>query len=112
MMIFDPIQSGLSKLQTLPIIGPIVFSPAKIMVSVAQMIAGFATGIIAGVIATTLDRLGLHNRNLTNESYSIAFNGFKGAVFGFVSVFYACGNMATLGMLGQFVELTPCLKLS
>lgn len=104
MNIVDHAQLGLSKLQALPVVGPIVFSPIKITLSNIQMISGFAIGIIFGMAATTMALL--NNDRLAGRLAAISLRGFADTTKGFCSLFYACANIATLGILGICVELT------
>lgn len=100
----DNVQTGLSKLQAIPVAGPLIFSPVKAGLSHVQMIAGFALGIFAGMAATAAAIVGADR--LAGRLADISVFGFAESIKGFGSLFYACANMATLGILGLCVELS------
>ncbi|HEV8051012.1 MAG TPA: hypothetical protein VGP47_00845 [Parachlamydiaceae bacterium] len=98
------IQRSLSSLQAIPVIGPLVFSPIKMGVSVAEMISGFAIGIIFGIGATVSNSIGANS--LCNELGIISLRGFGHALTGFASLFYGASNLATLGLVGGCLEMS------
>lgn len=99
----NALQTNLSRLQAIPVVGPVVFSPAKAVLSTAQMVAGLAVGILFGAAATTCGILGLHP--FAAGAGIISLHGFASSISGFGSLFYACANIATLGVLGLTCEL-------
>ena len=101
MIIINEVQTGLSSLQAIPIVGPLVFSPAKIVLGTAQVVAGLATGIFFGMLATSAAILEL--RKISEGFGEGAKIGFTESILGFGSLFYASLNMATLGILGLVV---------
>ena len=48
MSLLGQVQSSLSTLQAIPLAGPIMVSPVKVLVSKVQMISGLALGAIYG----------------------------------------------------------------
>ena len=86
------IQRRLSFAQAIPIVGPLIFSPMKAMVSTAQIIAGIAGSIIFSLgfclTESPASREGLKNSGihvmmrLTSLSYS-AVNFFSYGIIGF-----------------------------
>lgn len=105
MILLNGIQKKLSDLQTIPVAGPFVVSPVKIVVSVAQMVAGLTSGIFFGMLATSAS---IHGIRMIPKSFSeTSMHGFLESALGFGSLLYASANMATLGILGRFVvEIT------
>ena len=103
MSLFDYTQSGLSKLQAVPIIGPVVFSPVKMIWSTAQIIKGLAVGVFFGMPAAALHTLG--NDRVAAYLAEIAALEFWTAFKGVGHLFYAAINLASLGIIGGSVEL-------
>lgn len=104
MIIIDQLQTGLSKLQAIPVVGPSIFSPCKALLSTAQMIVGLAYGVLFGFVGTSAAVLGLNK--IAQPILHVASEALAEAVLGFGSLFYACSNMATLGILGLTVVLS------
>lgn len=107
MQIIDPIQNKLSHLQAIPVAGPLIFSPVKTLISTAQIVAGLGAGILFGATATTT-LLAFGPNKVWKRLFEASFEGFWLSTKGFGSLCYACGNMATLGLLGMSVrQITP-----
>ena len=86
---------GFIRAQGAPVIGPLLVSPAAVLVSVAELVAGFALSLFAlpfGAICS-------------NKSCLI--NGMKAhalAIIGLTALVYSLGNILTLGVLGFCIE--------
>lgn len=104
MSIVDVCQSGLSKLQAIPLVGPVVFSPVKATLSNTQIIVGLAVGIFSQVAAISMALVG--ERREARYFSGISSCGFAETFKGIGSLFYACVNMATFGIVGLCVELS------
>lgn len=90
---FQNTQRKLSKKQTTFIIGPLLASPAKMLVSAAQIIYGLAHAIFYGVLSIFSSKY--------NTKYD---NGDHHWTHGLISLIYAATNMATLGIVGNVFE--------
>lgn len=93
--VFHDTQRWLSKKQTTFIAGPLLGSPAKMLVSTAQMIYGLAKTIFYG----------LGSLFSKNSDYKVSCkDGIDNIYKGFFSFIYAYGNILTLGVFGKEVE--------
>lgn len=89
------VQRTLSKAQAIPLVGPVVFSPVKAVVSLAQIIAGVAGTILFGTVGFFTDSPSI----LKPLGHSIGHMGM-----GLTSFVYSGINMATLGLFGISME--------
>jgi hypothetical protein len=88
------LQKKLSIAQATPIAGPILASPVKAVVSVAQVIISVAGAILLSPLALTQDVQTLH-------LMTRCFDYTKAGACSFV---YAASNMLSLGMVGNKVQ--------
>lgn len=98
----DEVQRGLSKAQAFPIAGPLLVSPAKMIVSTAQIIYGIAKAVFFGTIALSTAVLGYSN--LAEKSTKEMVSGFAHMLFGTCSLIYSNANFWTLGIVGFTCE--------
>jgi hypothetical protein len=93
-MFVDKIQSKLSEYQLTKIAGPLIVSPVKAILSIAQTITGIAIEVIFGVLASVADifskELSVFFDDLCHKGVSIRNKGFKN----FLSAGY---NLITFG---------------
>lgn len=106
-------QEKLDELQAIPIIGPVIFSPVKAVVSIAGIINGLALGIFYGV-ATVINRM--TDRSYFNFVYyglkRDAEKGFSSAVEGVGNLLYSAVNICSIGIVGAFIERRKIDQLS
>jgi hypothetical protein len=89
------VQRKLSILQTIPLVGFLVISPIKLVVSILQMVIGLAAAILLSVSATLVC-----SENLAEKSFiSLIYVGV-----GVLSFLYALATLASLGGLGCLFE--------
>ncbi len=88
-------QRTLSVAQATPIMGPLLVSPVKAVVSIAQLIVGVVGSIFFGFFAalTFNDRLG-----------ELAFKSLCHAGMGFLGLLYSVSNFVSLGIIGYNIE--------
>ena len=91
---FDDVQSILSQTQAIPIVG-MLFSPVKAVVSVAQIISGFAAGVIFGSMSLLLFDSVFANKSL---------RAFETGVVGIGHLAYSVINFVSLGIIGTIAE--------
>lgn len=96
------LQRNLSVAQAFPVVGPIVVSPTKAIVSLAQVITGFSKAVFFGtgvVISFTfrLEKALVHCLKQSGNGFLEIFNGT-------CSLSYSLANICTLGMTGFFCE--------
>jgi hypothetical protein len=103
MSTFGNVQQGLNKLQIIPVVGPVVFSPIKAAVSKVQIISGVALGVLRGMAAIAAKLTG--DSYLASRLCSLSARDFKLAAKGCGSLFYALVNMGTFGLVGLLTEL-------
>lgn len=89
------IQRNLSQAQATPIVGPLVVSPVKGVVSLAQIIVGIAGTILFGTLA-------LLSWNDTMFKYAAKSLGHVG--IGFTGFVYSISNFISLGLVGYRIE--------
>ncbi len=90
------IQRSLSEAQAFPVVGPLVVSPIKAVVSVAHLIVGLAGSILFGTFAILSG-----NKTLSK----MAFKSFAHTGLGLVGLAYSVGNFLTLGILAYKIEI-------
>lgn len=88
-------QRTLSAAQATPIVGPLLVSPVKAVVSIAQLIVGTVGSIFFGFLAalTFNDRLG-----------ELAFKSLCHTGMGFLGLLYSASNFLSLGIIGHNIE--------
>lgn len=89
------IQSGLSRFQAVPIIGPVVGSPIKALVSTAQLVIAVAGKIIFGGLSCCT------NNTFVKETSIAASRHFS---MGLGSLCYSVINVLSLGIIGYCYE--------
>jgi len=100
---FSDLQKKLNILQALPIVGPVVFSPIKALVSKVQIIASVTLGVSFGCESICASMQGMKQ---TAEHYDKHLvKSFNAAIEGAVNFLYASINFATFGIVGMCVEL-------
>jgi len=90
-------QSALSTAQAVPVLGPVFVSPCKAVVSLAQIIAGFAGGVIFG--ALTVVSFG------SDWCAGKTFQSIGHVSMGFLALGYSFMNILTLGIAGYHIEI-------
>lgn len=90
------VQRSLSKAQATPIVGPLLVSPIKALVSVAELIVGIAGSILFGTLAV-----------LTFNDYlgGKAVESLGHAGLGLLSLMYSISNILSLGLVGYRFEV-------
>lgn len=91
------IQDFLSAFQATPIVGPIIGSPIKALVSTAMIIMGIARTIFYGLVAMVL----LFQHSEMNQS---ALYGLKLIKVGIPHLSYSILNLCTFGIVGYALE--------
>ena len=104
----DNAQRQLSDYQVTPFVGPLVVSPAKLLLSLAQLVYGAAKEIFFGTLTTVaeiceFDSLAKRCDQLCYEGVKVRRNGFRN----FISAGY---NIITFGQYGQDFEYTLGLR--
>ena len=94
------LQSGLSKAQAFPVLGPAIASPIKLTCGIVQLIAGTFFGSLGSLSAM----LASPNSRLSDYGFSALKNGSHLAAIGGQGIAYSVINMLTLGILGFLVE--------
>jgi hypothetical protein len=89
-------QRKLSSYQAFPVLGPVIISPIKATVSVAQAILGFAAAVILGTFSGVL----LFNPYL-GKKFLVSLAHFGQGSLG---CGYSLANMLTLGGLAYAIE--------
>jgi hypothetical protein len=89
------LQRFLSTAQTIPLIGPVVFSPIKATVGVIEVIAGIILGSLSAVFGTLF---------LSEPLLKCAVKSIEIAGHGAISTAYAVGNFFSFGILGWGLE--------
>jgi len=112
MSIINDLQRKLSIAQALPIVGPLVASPVKAVVSVAQIIYGIARATFFGIGTLSAYSLNIFFHNNYKISNATEFLG-KQMGYGFLdqfngtcSLIYSLSNLFTLGVTGFVCERT------
>lgn len=100
-MPLDSVQRSLSKAQTIFIAGPLLVSPAKALLSSAQIIVEFAKTILCSAATLTCATLG---SSYTEFFARHTFNSFCGMVSGIGSLTYSLANIATFGLTSIWLE--------
>ncbi len=90
------VQRQLSVAQSYPIVGPLIVSPCKALVSLAQIIGGFISGIFLGIAAVFAC-----GNQWTLERFVESFGHVS---LGSLSLGYSIANILTLGIIGWQIE--------
>lgn len=98
----DNIQRQLSDYQVVPIVGPLLVSPAKLLVSLAQFVAGAVKEILFGTLTTVAEIFGFDS--LAKRFDQICHDGAKDSCGGIKNFLSAGFNVFTLGVFGQAFE--------
>lgn len=98
----DRIQSTLSYHQLTKAAGPLVVSPVKAVVSVAQTVSGVAIEVIFGVLSTIADIF--NQKDLSEFLDDICHKGVSIRTKGFKNFLSAGYNMLTFGRDGYWFE--------
>ena len=99
----DSLQRSLSIAQAVPVIGPILVSPVKALVSTAEIIMGIAQTTLCGtgfLVCLTLKVPGsvfFGEQSLIGAYHMLSGTG---------SLAYSLANFLTFGMTGIFIEST------
>lgn len=110
MSFINSIQRSLSKAQATPAVGPLIISPGKAVVSVAQIISGVARGVFCGVAALSICCV----KSFCEEKYKVSQAekffakqsgyGFLDEFNGTCSLIYSLSNFFTMGITGYVCE--------
>ncbi len=94
-------QKKLSQAQAVPLIGPLLVSPVKAVVSLEQIIGGVAMTAILGSVGV-----------ITQNNWFIdkAVEGFDHVGQGVCSYSYAVINVCTFGIAGAVIEFGPYIS--
>lgn len=98
----DNTQRTFSIRQTIPVIGPILFSPIKALTSLVEIIMGIALSVIflvAGILCCCSCYL-----------YGKSIECITHTVTGTASLIYSLANILTLGILGYVIETGGCKR--
>jgi hypothetical protein len=87
------VQRKLSKLQSIPVVGPFVISPIKSIYSVVEIVSSFALGVFA-----------MFANHLFGANMD-TFNAFFSMTCGVVSFAYSALNILSLGIISYVAEL-------
>lgn len=90
------VQRVLSIGQAIPIIGPVVISPIKLLVSIIEFVVAGSFALLAGTYGATFK---------DNSASEFAGRSLELMIFSPFSMLYSIGNMISLGLLGLAVEL-------
>ena len=98
----EQIQSKLSQYQEIIVIGPLIVSPAKALVSAAELISGIAAEVLFGTLASLVESFGKNYLascfdGLCREGTDLRKNGG-------VNLISALFNMITFGTQGKWME--------
>lgn len=95
------VQKGLSKAQAVPVVGPLIGSPVKALVSLIELVVGFIFAVVLGIVSV----LGCCcSNNFANEAGKGAFTAGTHALLGLWGIGYSAANFLTLGILGFVIE--------
>jgi hypothetical protein len=89
------IQKSLNKWQTTFLVGPLVVSPIKAVISTAELVAGLVSAIFFGFFTVVLC-----NRHLGSGTIEALEHAFIGAI----ELLYSLGNVISLGFLSNKLE--------
>ncbi len=89
------VQRGLSRFQAVPLLGPIVGSPIKALISTAQIVVAFVAMIFYSSLFSFTRSQTMFERTATS---------FGHLTMGAVGLAYSIMNLCTLGMGGLFLE--------
>lgn len=89
------VQNALSEAQTNPIGGPFLISPIKAVLSLAELIAGFAIFVLFGTLTIVA-----HNKILGAITAEAALH----TGLGLIHFAYSLSNIISLGVVGCFIE--------
>ena len=95
-------QSRLSYMQAFPLLGPLIVSPIKAVISCAEIVAGVACTIIFGTISLiSLFQLSWSRRGIIDGIGHVGLGslGFIASVL----------NIATLGISGVVYNMSECI---
>jgi len=92
-MSINEIQARLSTAQSFPIIGPLLISPVKALVSTIQFVAGIALGSLVGVFGAL---------NNSRSDIKDAFELLDMGGSGLQHLAFSIANMLTLGLIGIY----------
>lgn len=96
------VQAQLSILQAIPIAGPLVYSPIKAVVSIAQIVGGVAQTAFYGMQAPLVIGFG-SNREIRDNMDNL-IEGLQHIFWGTIGLEYSTLNIATFGIAGFFIE--------
>ncbi|MBA3603676.1 MAG: hypothetical protein H0W50_08560 [Parachlamydiaceae bacterium] len=91
------IQQYLSQSQAIPVIGPLLVSPLKAVISAVQFVAGSALALISATFGSFF-------RSPSTMKFA-ATSGLH-AGLGLLSLCYSLANIVSLGILGFYLEHT------
>lgn len=97
------IQAKLSIMQAIPIVGPMVYSPAKAMVSAAQVVVGLAKTVFYTMLMPLV--VGFGSDREVCENVDDLIEGLHHVIWGTIGLQYSIINMGTLGIAGFFIEM-------
>ncbi len=91
------LQQYLSESQAIPIIGPLLVSPLKAVISVVQLAAGSTLALLSATLGS-----------LFRSPSTMKFAAISGlhAGLGLLSLCYSLANIISLGILGFYLEQT------
>lgn len=92
------IQRNLSRFQAVPVVGPLIFSPLKAVVSLVQLVVGFVIAILALAIGMIC---------CSDKSLEVGIKAFAQSGMGLLGLAYSIANMLTLGIVAFCIE-QPC----
>lgn len=97
-------QNYLSRMQEIPVLGPILISPTKMVVSVAETIASLVVGIFAAF------------GNYITETNDLTIRAYLGAssahfFIGITQLASALFNMCTLGVMAESITKTGHVRI-
>ena len=88
-------QRNLSTAQATPIVGPLLVSPIKAVVSVAQLVVGAVGSIFFGLLAAI---------SLNDKLGELAFKSLCHTGMGLLGLLYSASNFVSLGLVGYRIE--------
>ena len=94
------VQRTLSRFQAVPLLGPVVGSPIKAMVSTAQIVAAFVAIIFWGSLFSITQSSSMFDRTATSLGH---------LTMGAAGLAYSIVNLFTLGLSGFILETNIAL---
>lgn len=100
----DGLQGRLRNWQAYPIIGPVIFSPIKAIISLVQLVLGMLVYIFAKLAASLC--CSKCCAGLKNKIQHVVNQAHHNMVIGLGELYYSLTNMATIGIVG-YINVRP-----